>query len=239
MIQFYAPEIERDATLPEGESVHCVRVLRMKEGDEIVVTDGKGNRYICEIIKSHPSHTEVLIKKKETVKQAKNYSLILAVAPTKNSERMEWMVEKAVEIGVDKIILLKCERSERKNLRTERLLKVMIAAMKQSLSAVLPELVEVSDYKDFVKLEDCCSNKYFGYCSEIFPKKEFANTYKGGDIIVMIGPEGDFTPGEVDLAIQNNFEPVTFGEKRLRTETAGVYAVCAVSVINQQQSLGS
>ena len=235
MIQFYAPDIEREGVLPEGESVHCTRVLRMKEGDEITVTDGKGSRFVCEITRAHHARTEVTVKSKETIAATRDYRLTLAVAPTKNSDRIEWMAEKAVEIGVDRIVLLKCERSERKVLRPDRLRKVMVSAMKQSLGTVLPELEEVTSLKNFVEGEGKDVQKFFGYCSDEFPRKSFVNECKaGGEVTVMIGPEGDFTPGEVALAVSNGFVPVTFGEKRLRTETAGVFAVCAVDVINQR-----
>lgn len=234
MIQFYAPEIETTGVLPEGESTHCTRVLRMKAGDEIVVTDGRGNRFFCEIIKEHPLHTEVRIKSKEQTPPERKYELILAVAPTKNSDRMEWMLEKAVEIGVDEVVLLRCKRSERKVQRPERLLKVMIAAMKQSLSTRLPLLEEIIGFDEFVKGSDPGSSKFFGYCSESFPRREFVKECKpGGRVVVMIGPEGDFTPEEVETAVSCGFIPVTFGEKRLRTETAGVFAVSAVNIINQ------
>lgn len=237
MIQFYAPDLEETLVLPEGESVHCARVLRMKEGDEVIVTDGKGHRFVCEIIKPHASHTLLKIIERLDLSPERDYRLILAVAPTKNPDRMEWMVEKAVEIGVDKIVFIKCDRSERKNLRGERILKVMIAAMKQSLSVYLPELEELTDLETFIKNTDRTSQKYFGYCSPQYLKKSFVKECKpGGEVIVMIGPEGDFTPKEVEIAVENGFIPVTFGEKRLRTETAGVYTVSAVSVINQLSS---
>ena len=234
MIQFYAPDIIDSPFLPEGESVHCSRVLRMKEGDEIFVTDGKGSRYRCEILKPHPVHTELRIIAKEDLIPERDYFLTLAVAPTKNSDRMEWMVEKAVEIGVDRIVLLRCSRSERKNLRPDRLLKVMVAAMKQSLSCTLPLLEEVTDLAAFLKNSSENAKKFFGYCSEEYPRKSFATSLTpGGDVVVMIGPEGDFTPEEVEMSVASGFLPVTFGDKRLRTETAGVYAVTAVSVLNQ------
>lgn len=234
MIQFYAPDILLNPELPESESMHCSRVLRMKNGDEIFVTDGKGSRYRCLILNSHTSHTSLSVISQEKLEAEKNYYLTLAVAPTKNADRMEWMVEKAVEIGVDKIVLLKCERSERKYQKTERLKKIMIAAMKQSLSLFLPEITELTDYKDFICSCSKDSQKFFGYCSKDFPLKDFTKECKaGGEVIVMIGPEGDFTFEEVDKAIKYNFIPVTFGNKRLRTETAGVYATCAVNVINQ------
>lgn len=234
MIQFFAPDILENSELPEGESMHCCRVLRMKEGDEIVVTDGKGSRYTCEILKAHPSHTKIKIKCRENFVKTRNYNLVLAVAPTKNSDRVEWMIEKAVEVGVDKIVLLRCDRSERKNLRSDRLVKVMISAMKQSLSVILPELSEVTDFKEFVSGCNKTGQKFFGYCSDRFPRRSFVKELRpGGDVIVLIGPEGDFTPEEVELAVNQGFMPVTFGEKRLRTETAGVFAVCAVDIVNQ------
>lgn len=234
MIQFYSPDIEETLTLPESESAHCSRVLRHKEGDEIIVTDGKGHRYLCEIVESHPCHTKVEIKNKEVLPPERNYRLTLAVAPTKNSDRMEWLMEKAVEIGVDRIALIRCKRSERKIQKSERLSRVMVAAMKQSLSTRLPELTEVTGFEDFVVQVGRESQKFFGYCSEFYPRKELVKECKaGGEVVVMIGPEGDFTPEEVDLAVEKGFIPVTFGNKRLRTETAGVFAVSAVNIINQ------
>lgn len=234
MIQFYAPDIEKEPFLPEGESLHCSRVLRMKEGDEIIVTDGRGSRFICEIEKSHISKTKLRVKERVSIPSNRNYFLTLAVAPTKNSDRMEWMVEKAVEIGVDKIVFLKCERSERKIIRGDRILKVMIAAMKQSLDLRLPELEELESFNDFVKKHSTYSQKFFGYCAPDVPRLEFVKECKAeGEIVVMIGPEGDFTSHEVETAMEKGFIPITFGEKRLRTETAGVFAVCAVNVIYQ------
>lgn len=235
MIQFYSPQIETDPFLPEEESGHCCRVLRMNVGDTIRVTDGRGGLYSCRIKDANPKHTglEILESRKEP---SRNYSLTLAVAPTKNADRMEWMVEKAVEIGVDRIVLLKCDRSERKNLRTDRIRKIMISAMNQSLELHLPLLDELTSIKDFVNERSLGSQKFFGYCSEDFSRKELVKECKAGeDVIVMIGPEGDFSPSEVSMAVENGFIPVTFGEKRLRTETAGVFAVCAVNIINQLQ----
>ena len=229
MIRFYAPEIRNIPVLPEGESAHCVRVLRHREGDEINVVDGKGNLYLCKIIKAHPEHTEITIIKEESISQTGNYSLTLAVAPTKNADRIEWMIEKAVEIGVDRIVLLHCQRSERKIFREDRLVKVMVSAMKQSLSAKLPELEGVISLEEFVKRNDKEAQKFFGYCSPVIERKEFVRECQpGGKVIVMIGPEGDFTEEEVTLSIENGFMPVTFGEKRLRTETAGVYGMTLV-----------
>ena len=234
MIQFYSPDITRTLELPEDESQHCVRVLRMKEGDEINVIDGKGKRYLCEIENADPRHTKLRILSEEDSSVPRNYSLTIAIAPTKNADRIEWLVEKAVEIGVDRIVLLKCRRSERKILRKDRLEKIMISAMKQSLGVTLPTLDDMVDFKQYVEETDLKSQKFFGYCSETVGKSSFVKECKpGGEVIVMIGPEGDFTQEEVKLAIEKGFKAVTFGEKRLRTETAGVFAICAVNVINQ------
>lgn len=235
MIQFYAPDIEATGILPESDSGHCCRVLRMKEGDEVFVVDGRGHRFRCVITEAHPKHTALEIIEKERVAKPWNFNLTLALAPTKNSDRMEWLLEKAVEMGVDRVVLLKCMRSERKVMKIERLEKVMVSAMKQSLKATLPGLVEMTDFKNFVS-EVGDAQKFFGYCSADYPRKEFAKECRAGkDVVVMIGPEGDFSPEEVGMAVGNGFVPVTFGESRLRTETAALFAVAATHVINQMK----
>lgn len=234
MIQFYAPQIEENGLLPESESGHCCRVLRMKEGDKIYVTDGKGRRFLCEIIDANPKRTSVRILQIIDIAKERDYNLTLAVAPTKNSDRIEWMVEKAVEIGVDKIVLLRCNRSERKFQRADRLKRIMVSAMNQSLDVYLPELEEIVDFDAFISSCSEETQKFFGYCSSEYPRIDFVKVLKpGGEVVVMIGPEGDFTPDEVKAATEKNFIPVTLGNKRLRTETAGVYCACAVNVINQ------
>lgn len=234
MIQFYAPDIESNPYLPEGEAGHCIRVLRKREGDEITVIDGNGNRYLCEIEEADPRKAKVRILKKEHIASDKNYKLILAVAPTKNSDRMEWMVEKCVEIGVDEIVLLKCDRSERKNLRGDRLQKIAVSAMKQSLATRCPKITDTLDFKDFIAKYGAGSQKFFGYCDPNILRREFVKECEAGkDVTVMIGPEGDFTEEEVNEAMRQGFLPVTFGEKRLRTETAGVFVATAVEVLNQ------
>ena len=234
MIQFYAPDILQTLTLPESESAHCCRVLRMQAGDEAIVTDGKGHRYRCVILEAHPKHTSVEIVDTEEAQKHWPCRITLAVAPTKHSDRMEWLLEKAVEIGVDKVALLRCQRSERKAIKVERLEKVMVSAMKQSLKGVMPEIEEVTSFKYFVETVAEGSQKFFGYCSKDYPRKDFSKEYRAGaDVVIMIGPEGDFTPEEVDMAVAAGFVPVTFGESRLRTETAALYGVTAVHVLCQ------
>ena len=233
MIQFYAPDIKERGVLPESDSAHCCRVLRMKEGDEVTVVDGKGMRYLCRIVEAHSKHTAVEIISEEEVPNHWKAPITLAVAPTKHSDRMEWMLEKAVEIGVDRVVLLKCRRSERKEMKTERLEKVMVSAMKQSLKGVLPELQGMTDFNDFVKSQPLVSQKFFGYCDAAYPRREFVKQCKPGmPVVIMIGPEGDFSPEEVTTAVENGFMPVTFGKSRLRTETAALFGVTAVHVIN-------
>lgn len=234
MIQFYAPDIQTTSTLPESDSAHCCRVLRMKEGEEVFVVDGKGKRFRCVILEAHPKHTVVEIVEEEDLPSHWGFRLTLAVAPTKNSDRMEWLLEKIVEIGIDRVVLLKCARSERKVLKPERLEKVMVSAMKQSLKGVLPELCPMQEIKDFLKDQrESDAFRCFGYCSESYQRTGFAKSCPPGkDIVIMIGPEGDFSPDEVEMAVDAGFLPVTFGESRLRTETAALYGVTASHVVN-------
>lgn len=234
MIEFYAPDIESTGVLPESDSSHCSRVLRMKEGDKVTVVDGKGHRFRCVIVEAHSKHTALEIIEKSDVPNHWGVNITLAVAPTKLSDRIEWMLEKAVEIGIDRVVLLKCRHSERKVMKIERLEKVMIAAMKQSLKAVLPVIEEMTDFKTFVTSLDPVSQKYFGYCDCSYPRREFVKEFRPMQpVVIMIGPEGDFSPEEVQLAVENGFVPVTFGESRLRTETAALYGVAAVHILNR------
>ncbi len=234
MIVFYAPDVESTGILPESDSAHCCRVLRMKEGDSITVTDGRGHRFLCRIVEAHQKHTAVEIVSREDVPNHWGVHITLAVAPTKLADRMEWMLEKIVEIGIDRVVLLRCRHSERKVIKTERLEKVMISAMKQSLKGVLPEITEMTDFRDFIA--ECRGKKglFMGYCDSAYPRREFVKECKtGDDVTIMIGPEGDFSPDEVEMAVDAGFMPVTFGESRLRTETAALYGVTAVHVLNQ------
>lgn len=233
MIQFYAPEIETTGELPEDESGHCVRVLRRKEGDELVCTDGKGHRFRCRIADAHPKHTKVEILAKESIGNHWRGKITLAVAPTKNIDRMEWLLEKSVEIGVDKIVLLHTEHSERKIARIDRLRKIIVSAMKQSLKTVLPELCDVVKLKDFLS-SPIEGQRFFGYCSPDEPRRLLAGEIiPESDVCILIGPEGDFSPTEVEMIRNAGYVATTFGESRLRTETAALFAVQTVHVINQ------
>lgn len=236
MIRFYAPDIESTGELPEGESAHCSRVLRLRSGERIEVVDGRGNLFECVIDDAHPRHTSVTVVSRSELTRHWTPRITLALAPTKNMDRMEWLVEKAVEIGVDRIVFLECERSVRRVVKRERVEKIMVSAMKQSLKATLPELVELVGFADFVA-EDPSAVKFMGYCDERTERRDFAVGYDGtSDLTVLIGPEGDFSPGEVERALSHGYMPVTFGATRLRTETAALYALCAAHTIITQKT---
>lgn len=238
MIRFYSPDIKETLTLPESDSGHCCRVLRMSEGDEIEIVDGKGNSFHCRISNAHPKHTIVEILSERKEEKHWTGKLTIAVAPTKNIDRMEWLLEKAVEIGVDRIVFLKCERSERKEVKEERIVKILVSAMKQSMKSTLPEFDGMVDFKKFVKEDFEGSLKFIGYCSEEYPKLPLLQEYiPGSDAVIVIGPEGDFTPKEIEEAVNNGFKCVTFGNTRLRTETAALYSLTNIHSVNEYTEL--
>lgn len=236
MIRFYAPEIEIVLTLPETESGHCCRVLRMKEGDTIYAVDGKGGAYECVITQAHPKHTGVKIINKSVEQLHWSPKITLAVAPTKNIDRIEWLLEKATEIGVNDFFFLKCEHSERKEVKDERIEKILVSAMKQSMKATLPEFHGMVPYREFMEYiagNESNSDLIMGYCSPEYPRMDLTDVYsRGKNVVILIGPEGDFSPEEVTLAMKTGFIPSTFGNTRLRTETAALYALTAIHVIN-------
>lgn len=235
MIQFYDPHIESKGLLGPEESVHCVRVLRKKSGDEIFVTDGKGKRFRCIISEASTRGVKLDIIDREIIEKNWNFEITLAVAPTKNADRMSWLVEKATEIGVDRIVFLKCEHSERKAINIERLKRNAISAMNQSLKTVLPVLEGPETLHDFVSnLSN--GGKYFGYCDEKEDRIRFVDAFVAeSNTVLCIGPEGDFSPGEVLFLKQRGFLPVTFGDERLRTETAAIYGVCGIHILNDKK----
>ena len=232
MIQFYAQNLEGDCALGQEEAVHCMRVLRKKVGDIISVTDGRGRRYDCEILRGDAKRVDLRILSVKEESKSWPYRITLVVAPTKNGDRMSWLVEKAVEIGVDEIVFVETACSERKRVNIDRLRRNAISAMNQSLKCRMPEISGMISLKEAVKLP---GERFFGYCSDEIPRLDFVKTYrKGADVVIMIGPEGDFTPKEVDFLMGEGFKPVTFGDERLRTETAALYGVVAVHVVNRE-----
>ena len=239
MIQFYAPEIATERALPADESAHCVRVLRMRQGDRISVVDGKGGRYECLI--ADPSPKRLGLEIESVIEEANPwpFRLTLAVAPTKNADRMEWLVEKAVEIGVDEIVFVDCQRSVRHKMSTARLRRIAVSAMNQSLKARLPEIRELTPFREFIE-EEGRGEKYFGYCNSGMERCDFVHTATpGADMTIMIGPEGDFSESEVAEAMKAGYRPVTFGEQRLRTETAALYGVQAAHILASFQGTRS
>ena len=229
---FYTPDIQSQAELPEEEAAHAVRVLRLQTGDEVTLTDGKGNFYRAEI--STATTKRCLVNILETIPQAPLWSghLHIAMAPTKNMDRMEWFAEKATEIGINAITCLNCRFSERKEIKPARLEKILISAMKQSQKATLPELNGMTDFRTFVSLP-FAGRKFIAHCEEGV-KPLLKQTYHPGEnALVLIGPEGDFSPEEIALALKCGFEPISLGESRLRTETAALVACHTIHVLNQ------
>ncbi len=233
MIQFYAPDIAINPILPESDSQHCVRVLRMKEGDTLEVIDGKGHRYTCRLIEAHAKRAHVEIIEKQDVPLSWQNNITIAVAPTKHLDRMEWMVEKLTEIGVNRIIPLLCRYSERKELKIERLEKIAISAMKQSLKTVLPIIDVMTPIKDVIT-KQMYDQRFIAYCDTSIPRKLLSAEYRTNkDTLILIGPEGDFSTEEINLALNSGYNPISLGDNRLRTETAAVVACDTCHIINQ------
>ena len=230
---FYTPDLKDHIyALNETESKHCIRVLRLTTNDEIQLIDGKGGFFNAKIIDSNPKKCIVEITK--TIKEygKKNHYLHIAIAPTKNIDRIEWFLEKATEIGIDEITLLICEHSERKVIKPERLEKIIVSAVKQSIKAYKPKLNELTKYKDFISQKSDCV-KYIAHCEENKKTLLKSSYKKETNTIILIGPEGDFSPEEIKLAKENKFTEISLGESRLRTETAGVVACHTINLINE------
>ena len=234
MYLFYCPDIDIKHTLSEEESAHCVRVLRYTAGDEILITDGRGTTYTARITNPHPKHCDFEIIASEKQEKHHAFHLHIAIAPTKNIERMEWAIEKCVEIGVDEITPLLCRFSERKQLRTDRLEKIILSAAKQSLTPYLPVLHELTPYDTFVREQAKLNQQNFiAHCykdEKRFLKDEMELSR---DVLVLIGPEGDFSEKEVADALALGFVPVSLGNSRLRTETAAVVACHTAVLLNE------
>lgn len=235
---FYSNSIEAGiCRLDKDESGHCAKVLRHRCGDEISVIDGCGTLYRCRITSDSPKGVEAMILSSELDWGGHAYKLHLAVCPTKNNDRYEWFAEKACEIGIDTISPVIGEHSERRVFKTARLEKILTSAAKQSLKAAIPVVNEPVSVKEFISAnrreEEDGTLKLIAYCfeDERVPRrsiKEVLEGFEGSEIIVMIGPEGDFSKAEAELALESGFIPVHLGASRLRTETAAVTAAEAV-----------
>ncbi len=238
---FYQPDLSAEFIyLDEDESKHAIRVLRMTIGEQVEVVDGKGQRVIAEVTKDHPKRCELKIISRKEEASPRAFHLHIAIAPTKSIERIEWFVEKAIEIGIDEISFLQCEHSERTVVKMERMEKVAVSAMKQSQQSRIPILHEMKSFTEFVNETpaDIC---VIAHCLEGLKKSISAHVTSAPlslttgpkqksipKYLVLIGPEGDFSPEEIKLAIEQGYSPVSLGETRLRTETAAFYALMAV-----------
>ncbi|WP_316849787.1 16S rRNA (uracil(1498)-N(3))-methyltransferase [Pedobacter agri] len=231
---FYTLDITQNTyTLNEEESKHCVRVLRLPVGALVNLVDGKGGFYTAEITSDNPKKVSLNILKVETEFHKRNHYLHIAVAPTKNIDRIEWFLEKATEIGIDEITPIITDRSERRVVKEDRLNKVITSAVKQSIKAYHPILNESVPFNKFLNssiegeklIAHCIDNQEKKYISElVMPHQKY---------LVLIGPEGDFTPEEVNLALNKGFKPLTLGDNRLRTETAALSVCFEINYLNR------
>lgn len=235
---FYAPGLPENTELPADEAVHAVRVLRMTEGDTVLATDGRGRFYDCRIAVASPKHCLLEIRNSHEAEALWQGGIHLAVAPTKNMDRMEWLAEKATEIGWDSLTFLNCKNSERRVVKTERIEKIVVSAAKQSRKARMPEVTGMTDFEKFIRLP-FQGQKFIAHCHDDLtlpdggtaapgPEdflSDLLTAESGSHALVLIGPEGDFSADEVLHAMAAGFRPVSLGRSRLRTETAALVAV--------------
>ena len=233
---FYNPNVDKDSqeiTFDKEESRHVLKVLRLKEGDPLKITNGKGIFFDVEIINTNPKQCVVKVIRTEFI-SADNYQLHLAVAPTKLNDRYEWFLEKATEIGISEITPILCEHSERKSIKPERYEKILQSAMKQSLKAYMPLLNPMISFKDFTSSKkDSDEFKYIAHCEDSNKESLKSVLQPKQKIIILIGPEGDFSSEEIKLAKEAGFIPVALGNSRLRTETAAIVACHSVAFVNE------
>ncbi len=233
---FYQPGITNGTLyLDPEESRHCVKVLRKKNGDTLHVTDGKDTLYNCTITDARPERCIFVIESSEQDKK-KNFRIHIAIAPTKNPDRTEWFVEKAIEIGVDEISFVECDNSERTSVKIERIEKLAVSAMKQSLKFQICKINNIKPLQDFISQasdpDSYRDQKFIAYVDQTNPDELFNVAGRNQNYTVLIGPEGDFSAAELALALQHGFKKVALGPSRLRTETAGVVACHTLNLIN-------
>lgn len=231
---FYTPDISsNDYILNEEESRHCIKVLRLSVGTHVFLIDGKGGRYKAEIVSETKKNVYLKVIETTSGYQQRQHHLHIAVAPTKNIDRLEWFLEKATEIGIDEITPIICDRSERRMIKEDRLNKIITAAVKQSLQAYHPVLNPQTSLENFLKPENdsvrmiahCLDDEPRQYISEIaLPHQKYT---------VLIGPEGDFSPAEIEMALHHGYKPLTLGNTRLRTETAALAACFEINYLNR------
>lgn len=233
---FYVPDASQVQELPEEEAAHAVRVLRLKAGDEMMLMDGEGTFYRAAVTEASSHHCRYDILETLPQQPAWRGRLQLAIAPTKLMDRMEWLVEKATEVGFDALWLLDCQFSERRVVKTPRLEKIVVSAVKQSRKAWMPAVHDMQSFRSFIK-EHPAGRRYIAHCYEEIPRRnlfaELQQTAADDEVIVMVGPEGDFSIEEVRMAVEAGFVSVDLGKSRLRTETAGLAAVMMMQLAQQ------
>lgn len=230
---FYVPNISGSkVTLDQTESKHAIKVLRLPHGAHIQLVDGDGGFYEARISDANPKRCELEIVESQLDFGKKNFKLHIAIAPTKNIDRLEWFLEKCTEIGIDEITPLLSEHSERKIIKPERLQKILVSAMKQSVKAYLPKLNELTTFKAFIG-QDYEAKKYIAHCNDGKKNHLKNEVSEDDDVVLLIGPEGDFSPEEVEWAKKYDYQEISLGTARLRTETAGVVACHIVNLANE------
>lgn len=226
---FYVPDCTTEGALPEEEAVHAARVLRLQAGDSIFLMDGKGTFHEATLTLVTPRSCMYRIERHIPQPRTWNGHIHLAIAPTKMMERMEWLAEKATEVGFDQLTFLDCKFSERRKLRIDRIEKIVVSAAKQSRKAWMPDTTPMTSFTQFIDGLPTYEHCYIAHCYNEFPRTDFAGILQtlptDVPVTIMIGPEGDFSTDEVQYAIDKGVTPITLGESRLRTETAGLYAV--------------
>ncbi|MCK0159280.1 16S rRNA (uracil(1498)-N(3))-methyltransferase [Allomuricauda sp. F6463D] len=231
---FYNPSLDNSAKqfiFPSDESKHIVRVLRKSKGDIVHITNGKGYLYEAEILDPDQKKCKAyIISHRKSV--PKRYKLHMVVAPTKMNDRYEWFLEKATEIGMDEITPIICDHSERKIVKMERMERVLQSAMKQSLQTVLPQLNPAISFKEFLETDISSGFKFIAHCQEGEKMELKRRMIADNDATILIGPEGDFSKEEIDLAKDKGYIPISLGRNRLRTETAALVACTTVAIIN-------
>jgi len=228
---FYQPGIQEGLYfLDSDESRHCYKVLRKKVGDTIHITDGKGNLFEAILTETKPDKCSFKIQSTQP-QEKKKYRIHIAIAPTKNPDRIEWFVEKAVEIGVDEISFILCDKSERAAMKTERIEKLAVSAMKQSLKTYLPRINPMGLFKDVI-MNTHAVEKYIAFVDHTNPNLLMQVANSNTTYAILIGPEGDFSKNEIELAIAHQYKKVSLGPSRLRTETAGIAACHILNLVN-------
>lgn len=229
---FYQPDLSGETILlSEEESKHAIRVLRMSIGERVELVDGKGTRATAEVANDHPKRCELRILSRSIEKTNRDYYLHIAIAPTKNIERTEWFVEKAVEIGIDEITFLDCEHSERGVIKLDRIEKVAVSAMKQSQQSWMPLINDMMDFHTFMAC-GTADVMLIAHCEDGQKNPISSVSFSDKKVLILIGPEGDFSSEEIERALGSNYTAVSLGETRLRTETAALYAVAAASLLH-------